>query len=221
MILTREYSPELTASVDALRERILTDPVGVLDPPNQHHQFASKVNHGRKLDFDKIEEETDFYDQWTTTYAQWIAEMYPGDERPDALLGVANGANRLARTIAPSLGILGLETLKVDSKTVTLDSVARLAIQETAPDFVLVIEDVGTTGGTTSTAVADLEKLGVAKIEVAHTWIRNPELKKLEEIGLTYSAVIHEPLPTFSEDDCRNLAEGFCNQRVLLIPHAT
>lgn len=218
MINTFVYSPQLETKVANLRDRILNDPIGVLDPPTQHHQFASLVKHGRKLDMDKISTGSEFFWQWVDTYAQWINEAYKG-RTPDALVGIANGANRLATTMAASVGAFGLETYKVNSKTVALTDVSRLALQQSGATFVLLIEDVGTTGGTTSTPIPELREIGVGRIEVAHTWIRSENLPALDSLRVPYGAVNHEPLPTFDENDCRNLPEGFCNQGVLLIPH--
>lgn len=218
MIVSRNLSPELIRNIAEFRERILADPAEVLDPPDIHHQFASLVNHGRKLDMDKIETGTEFFGEWTTVYADWVNEVYRG-RKPDALLGIANGANRLAIKMAPMLGAVGLETIKINSKSVGLSENSRFAIEDSKPHFVLLVEDVGTTGGTTSTVIPELRELGVDRIEVAHTWVRNPILKVLEEQRIPYGAMIHEPLPTFSEEDCRNLPEGFCHQGVKLIPH--
>lgn len=218
MLVAPDISPGLEQKIGELRDRIMTDPVQVLDPPDQHHQFSSKVFHGRKLDMDNIPTGSEFFWQWVATYAEWINEARAGGQ-VDALVGIANGANRLAPTMAPSVGATGLETVKVDSKTVRLSEEARFAIQNETPKVVRVIEDVGTTGGTTSTVVPELRELGVENIEVFHTWIRNPELPKLDAMGVPYSTVIHEPLDTFSVEDCRNLPEGFCNQGIRLIPH--
>lgn len=167
---------------------------------------------------DKILTGSDLFWQWVDTYSQWINEMYDG-QKPDVILGIAGGANRLATTMAAAVGAIGLETFKVSSKEVALTASARFTVQQTMPNFVLEIEDVGTTGGTTSSPITELHELGVQRIEAAHTWIRNQELKALESLGIPYGAVIHEPLPTFSTEDCQNLPEGFCNQGVLLIPH--
>jgi orotate phosphoribosyltransferase len=167
---------------------------------------------------DRIEDGTDFFWQWVSTYASWIKETYDGD-MPDALVGIANGANRLAMTMASTIGAKGYETQKVNAKTVKLTDVARFAIMQSVPKFVLVTEDVGTTGGTTSTVIPELLGLGVERVEVAHTYIRTPTLAALDALGVKYGAVIHDPLETFSEEDCRNLPGGFCNQGVLLIPH--
>lgn len=225
MLANRRYTPELEVRIADLRDRILTDPIEVLDPPTQHHQFASLVNHGRKLDMDRIPPGSDLYWQLAGTYSEWINETY-SDRQPDILIGIANGANRLATTMSASVGAKGakgLETYKKDSKTVGLTDVARFAIQsaDTKPRFVLVVEDVGTTGGTTSTIIPELRELGIPRIEVAHAWIRNTTLKVLDKALIPYGAVIHEPLPTFSQEDCRDLPNGFCNQGILLIPHGS
>lgn len=222
IILNREYSPELAQKAAALREGILIDPVGVYDVPSVHHQFAS-LHHGRKLDMDKIKTGSDFFWQWIDTYAQWVNEMY-AEKKPDVLLGMANGANRLSLAMAASVGAVGLETYKKDPKTVGLTDESRSALQKIALHnegtlFVLEIEDTGTTGQTTFSPVAELRELGVTRIEAAHTWIRNPKLSMLEAHDIPYGAVIHEPLPTYTETECRTLPEGFCNQGVLLIPH--
>ncbi len=208
----------LQRRISALHNRIFTDEIEVIDPPSQHHQFASKVNHGRKLDADKILDGTDFYWQMMSTYSNWIKETY-AEEMPGVLLGIAGGGNRFATTMASTVGAKGLETRKVDSKTVTLTDAARFMIKELKPKFVLLTEDVGTTGGTTSSVLPELIDLGIERIEAAHLFIRSSGLPKLESMGIKYAAVIHDPMPTFSEEDCKNLPEGFCNQGILLIPH--
>ncbi len=213
------YSEELIGRIEAFRDRVMTDPVGVLDPPTQHHEFVSG-NHGRKLDFDKILTGSDFFKQWTNVYAQWISERYRND-LPDALIGVANGANRLSSSVAPFVvdTISGLLTDKVDKKTVKANSASRFIIQQLKPEFVLIIEDVGTTGSTTATLVEDLQSLGVSRIEAVTTWQRNPNLEQLDKLGIMYSSMIPEALPMFKPEECRSNSEGFCNQGVLLIPH--
>ena len=217
MSVKRPYSNSLECEIGNLRERILNDPIQVLDPPDQHHEFANG-DHGRKLDFDRITTGSDFFWQWVSAYTNWVNEVYRG-QHPDVLVGVANGANRLATTMSASVGTVALETYKKDKKTVGLNNMARIAIDELNPRFALIIEDVGTTGGTTSTVVPQLREMGVERIEVAHTWIRKPGLIELNRLDVPYSAMIHEPLPTFAESECHTLTNGFCNQGVILIPH--
>lgn len=214
------YSSErLETDLRDFRERILTDPVGVLDPEGViHHEFVSG-NHGRKLDFDKIPTDSDFYIEWVSVYARAIKARY-ADRMPDALVGVANGANRLSTSVSGLLGnsVLGLTTVKLDAKTVELDedSIEKLG----GVKFALIIEDVGTTGSTTGTAVTSLRDLGVRRIEAITTWQRNASLPKLDELRIPYGSLIPEPLPMFTPEDCASNPEGFCNQGVPLVPHA-
>lgn len=214
------FGERLQNDIDTFRDRILTDPVGVLDPEGVvHHEFVSG-NHGRKLDFDKILTDSDFYIEWVSVYARAIRAAY-SDRLPDALVGIANGANRLSESVAHLLGgkVLGLTTEKVDAKTVKLDDEARDAIQSGNVRFALTIEDVGTTGGTTSTAVVDLREAGVGRIESVNFWQRNGTLPRLDDLRIPYSAVILDPLPMFSPEDCPVVEGGYCREGVELIPH--
>jgi hypoxanthine phosphoribosyltransferase len=213
-----QINERLQTSVNNFRDRVLTDPVAVLDPEGVvHHQFVSK-NHGRKLDFDKIPTDSDFYIDWVSIYARVIRARYQ-DGLPDALVGIANGANRLSKSVSHLLGekVLGLVTVKIDEKTVILDDEALEAIEAGKVKFALTIEDVGTTGGTIATAVDHLREAGVSHIEAITIWQRNPSLPRLDALEVPYSSVILEPLPMFSPEDCAT--EGFCAQGIFLIPH--
>lgn len=214
------FTERLQGEVNDFRDRIMTDPTGVLDPEGQyHHEFVSG-NHGRKLDFDKILTGTDFYIEWVSVYARAVREVY-ADRLPDALVGIANGANRLSTDVAHLLGVnvLGLTTEKLDAKTVALDEAAREAIEGGEIRFALTIEDVGTTGGTTSTAIEDLRASGVRRIESVNFWQRNAALPKIAAHRVPHWAVIPEPLPMFAPEDCPVNPEGYCAQGVPLIPH--
>lgn len=213
-----EFSERLQADVDRFRERVYTDPVGVLDPEDLHHEFVSG-NHGRKLDYDKIEIGTDFYIEWVTVYARAVKEMYPM-RSPDALVGIANGANRLSRDVGHLLGIASLTTVKVSAKEVKLDDDALETIEEYGIKFALTIEDVGTTGGTTVTAVNDLRLAGVPRIESVNFHQRNLVLPKLVAARTPHDSVIIDPLPMFSATECMTAPDGYCGSGVLLIPHA-
>jgi hypothetical protein len=197
----------------------MTDLVGVLDPEGVlHHEFVSG-NHGRKLDFDKIETGTDLYIDWVSMYARVVKARY-AQRMPDALVGIANGANRLSVSVGFLLGIPGLETQKVDAKTVTLNGDARDHLADNEVRFALTIEDVGTTGSTTASAIGDLRQAGVRRIESVNGWQRNPTLPRLDELRIPYSAVILQPLPMFSPEQCASQPEGYCAQGVPLVEHA-
>ena len=216
-----KFNERLQRQIDDFRDRILTDSVGVLDPEDLHHEFVSG-NHGKKLDFDKIQKEQDFdlYTEWVSLYARSIHALY-GGRIPDALVGIANGANRLSTDVAGLLGkkVMGLTTVKIDTKTVKLDDEAIDAIRSGNIKFALTIEDVGTTGSTTSSVISELRDEGVKRIESITTWQRNPSLPRLDEYCIPYSSLISEPLPMFSPEDCVSDPEGYCFQGITLIPH--
>lgn len=215
-----EFSGRLHDDIARLRDRILTDPIGVLDPEGvTHHEFVSG-KHGRKLDFDKIVEGTDFYIQWVALYARAIRSIY-ADQLPDAVVGIANGANRLSTHIAALLGgqVLGLVTTKTSPSSVELDDASAESLRVRRANFIVTIDDVGTTGGTTATAVNHLRDLGVEHIEAVSTWQRSPTLPRLDELDIAYHAVIFEPLPTFSAEECETNPDGYCAQGVPLIAH--
>lgn len=216
-----QFNERLQADIDHFRDRILTDPVGVLDPEGVvHHEFVSG-NHGRKLDFDKIETDSDFYIDWVSIYARAVRATY-SRRLPDALVGIANGANRISKSVAHLLGIrvLGLTTEKVDAKTVTLDEEAREALASRDIRFVLTIEDVGTTGSTSSTVIPDLREVGVARIDSINFWQRNASLPRLQGMRIPHTAVILDPLPMFSPETCPTDPEGYCAKGVPLVSHA-
>ena len=212
-----QFNERLRADIDRFCERVYTDPIGVLDPDTLHHEFVSK-NHGRKLDYDKIDSSTDFYIEWVAIYARALLQIYP-TRPPDALVGIANGANRLARSVGNLLGILALETTKVDEKTVALNEDAIVEIDDNNVKFAVTIEDVGTTGGTTCTAVEDLHRVGVPRVESVNFHQRNLVLPRLETARTPHYAVIREQLPMFSPEECLNNPDGYCAQGKELVRH--
>jgi hypothetical protein len=211
----------LQNDINLFRDRVLTDPTGVLDPEGVvHHEFVSG-NHGRMLDFDKISTDSDFYIDWVAIYARTVLATYE-DELPDALVGIANGANRLSKSVAGLLGeqVLGLTTVKIDAKSVQLDDEALAAIEKRGLKFVVTIEDVGTTGSTTSTAIEHLREVGVERVESMNGWQRNAALPRLDALDVPYHAVILEPLPMFTAADCLSDKDGYCRWGIPLVPHA-
>lgn len=213
------FNERLQRDIDDFRDRVYEDPIEVLDPENVHHEFV-KGNHGRKLDFDKIPDDSDFYLEWVSIYGRAIRALYP-KRMPDAFVGIAGGANRLSVSLAGLFGnrIVGLTTDKLDPKTVRLSDAALATIEDNDIRFALTVEDVGTTGSTTATAVNDLKKVGVRRIESINGWQRNPTLPMLDNLRVPYSAVIYEPLPMYSPEDCLSQPDGFCYRGIDLIEH--
>lgn len=188
-----------------LRDRILSE--GVLDGEDIHHEFVSGV-HGRKIDMDKIETGSEFYLQWMDACVKFIQDNY--DEQPDMVLGVANGANRMAVSIAAGLGgnTIGLMTEKETSKSSKLHKTVEDVISGYKPKRLLVVEDVGTAGTTSATAAQKAKEAGAQKVTVLNTWQRNETLVKLDEAGFNYKAMILEPLPNYEPDACDYCANG-------------
>lgn len=202
-------------SVEAFRQNIL-DSGYVLDPEGIHHEFVSGM-HGQKLDFDNIEEDDNLYKQWTDVAANYIRDRYV--PLPEMIIGVANGTNRTALDTARHFDgdVIGLVSKKdpQNSKKLWLGGIASRAIAQMRPNLVVVLEDVGTTGGNSvQVATACLDR-GAKNVEVVTTWQRRAELEKLDEANIPHRAIINEPLPTYTPEDCQD--HGFCAQGYELI----
>lgn len=197
--------------IDDLRNKVLSE--GILDGEDIHHEFVSGV-HGRKLDFDKIETGSELYLQWVDATVKYIRDNYA--EQPDFILGVANGANRLAVSIAAGLGnsTIGLMTEKESPKSSQFHKSVEDVIRGYKPKFVLVVEDVGTAGTTSATASKKALEAGAQHVEVLNTWQRNVSLPRLDEVGIKYRSVIVEPMPSYQPDECE-----YCKNGVKFVPH--
>lgn len=198
--------------LEKLKNKILTN--GTLDPEDLHHEFVSGM-HGRKLDFDLNLTGGQFYEEWMDACAKFIKENYK--IRPDMILGVADGANRMAISIAARLpgSVLGLTTSKTTPKSVELTKVADNMISSYKPKFVLIVEDVGTAGTTSASAAVAALKAGARKVSVLNTWQRREHLEKLEEVKVKYDSMIKDFLPTYQPDEC-----VYCKAKVAFVPHA-
>jgi orotate phosphoribosyltransferase len=199
------------SKVEDFKKRVLSE--GILDGEDIHHEFVSGV-HGRKLDFDKIETGSDLYKEWVEVLVDFIKDSY--DQQPDVILGVANGANRLAVSVAAGLGngTMGLMTEKETSKASKFHVCVEDVIRGYKPKFVLVIEDVGTAGTTSATASKKALEAGAQHVEVLNTWQRNEKLPRLDEVGVAYRSVILEPMPSYQPDECE-----YCKNDVEFVPH--
>jgi hypothetical protein len=190
---------------------------GVVDPEGLHHVFNQGL-HGRKVDFDKIDEDRDpIFGAWVNVATEFIQDTYP--EPPDALVGVANGTNRLAEAVAQKLGsrIIFLETEKIEQSKPVLTEEAKLLIEEFKPVFALVTEDVGTKGTNALSAAQSTIATGIPRVEVLNTWQRNDTLVLLDEAGITYRSIIKKVLDNFTPEECRD--RGFCSQGWELIEY--
>lgn len=188
-----------------------------------HHEFVSGV-HGQKLDFDGIPDESNLYAEWVTVSADDISRYHAS--LPRFVVGVANGTNRLALSVAESLSdtsdeeVTGLVSAKDpdNDKVLFLPEDTISAIASESPGLVVVTEDAGTKG-TNSVQVAEQVLLAGAKdVIVQVTWQRNPTLVRLEEKGIKYRAIIKHFLPDFESGACQTDPKGFCARGWEFIP---
>lgn len=192
----------------------------VLDPKGTHHEFVSGM-HGRKLDFDVIQKDSNLFREWVKVVAQYINDNYGDVPRGKlALLSVANGTNRLVEPVAKELGggVAVLLTGKISPKAVKLTDGSANKLKKLDPDLVIAIEDVGTKGTTSASAVVSARENGAKKAEALNTWQRRSQLEELEAIGATYHSIIHENLPTYEPEECKT--NGYCSKSWKFIKHA-
>lgn len=200
--------------VNTFRQHILEG--GVLDPEGTHHEFAN-YGHGRKLDFDVIPDDDPLYMEWVDLNQQAIRER---GRLVLAVVGVANGTNRLARDVGSGLEVKALFTHKISPREARLTPQSRRWLLEHADEsgLVIALEDVGTTGGTALTAVKSAQAAGAQEVEGQFTWQRTDNLLAFDAAGVACQAIIHEPLATYTPEECA--AEGYCSEGWELIPHA-
>lgn len=205
------------ADIETFRNHIIESEVRVMDPEGVHHEFSAG-GHGQKLDFDNIPTGSELYNEWVQTAADYIHEEY--DELPDVILGVANGTNRVALDVARKFdgAVFGAVSGKSpeNSKKLYLPKSTLRLIGGMVPKFVLVLEDVGTTGSNSVQVAEQARATGAKHVEVLDTWQRRPQLERLDEAGIAYRAIINEPLTTYSPEECRE--SGFCAQGWEFIP---
>lgn len=190
---------------------------GVLDPVGVHHEFVSGM-HGRKLDFDTVEEGTQLYQEWIDATSSYIRDQFP--ELPEVIIGVANGTNRVALDTARRFNgeVFGAVSKKdkQNSKELYLGVRALSLIEGLKPELVVVLEDVGTTGSNSVQVAQHCLAAGALKVEVVTTWKRRPRLERLEEAGVPYRAIIDEELDTYTPEDCAD--QGYCSMGYEFIP---
>lgn len=196
----------------------------IADPEGVHSEFVGD-GHGQKIDFDRIATDSTLFDEWRNVTANVIKRQYPLHRYLNGivLLSVAGGTNRFVGPLAEAIGTgyTPALTQKISSKEVSLTEDAKELFATAKPDLIIPIEDVGTTGKTSSTAVIAVRRFfdsdRTPEIKVLNTWQRTIALPRLEEIDVSYSSIIYEPLPTYSPEQCRTA--GYCALNWKLIPH--
>ncbi len=207
----------MAVSVKEFRDNLLAG--GALTPEGIHHEFVGGA-HGRKLDFDSFPSDSSLFEEWVEVNAREVHKLYvtQGVGRL-ALVSVAEGTDRLVPIVAAEVGhgVVAVITEKVTAKSVRLTKPAREVLRAIRPATAVALEDVGTAGTTSASAVTDLRQVGVPRVEVLNTWQRQVRLPRLEEIGAAYNSIIKEVLPTLVPKDCTE--KGYCAQGWQLILH--
>lgn len=201
------------ANLEVFRSEIITGGL-VMDPEGVHHEFVSGL-HGQKLDFDNIPEDSELYRDWVGVNVDFIRNTYT--QIPGALIGVANGTNRLARDVG---AVMFGETTALpsakdpeNSKRLYLPEYTHKFLEIMQPKLAIVLEDVGTTGSNSVQVAEAALDAGAEYVEVVLTWQRRAQLERLREAKIPYRSIIEEALPTFTpgvDGTCATDPNGFC-----------
>jgi len=200
-----------------LRQADIVDPYGI------HSEFSQTPGlHGQKIDFDRIESGSALFDEWVDVTAEAIDDLYSGGLRPEVLVAVANGTNRLVQPVAEKLGkgVVGLMTKKVEGGLVVLTPESYQRVKGIKPELAVVLDDVGTTGRNARSAVRYTKNAGAKKVEVLYTWQRQSSLEELNNRRIRYNSIIRTILPTFTPSDCAENSDGLCAQGWWLNPYS-
>ncbi|MHB1864626.1 MAG: phosphoribosyltransferase [Candidatus Saccharimonadales bacterium] len=189
------FSQGLREGIDKFKQDVLSGRLGVLDAEGLvYHEFESGV-HGRKLDMEKLTRGSRDYQWFLELFHLVINEVY-GDNLPDAVLGVANGGNNLAMDTSQMFNdkvrrVRGLTTIKPRGDAIYIPSHSTEIIKRSRFGFVLVIEDVGTTGGSSAGVASQLYDLDVPRVEVFNGWQRSEHLPVLESMGIVRTYILN------------------------------
>lgn len=194
------------SDVSKLKEEILNS--GILDKEGVHHVFSQGM-HGRKIDFDLIPDDSGLFKLWVEITAEFIKDNY--SPLPDAVVGVANGTNRLAVAVAKTLGVEALITIKPEGSRnqpiLTDEAIQKL--EEIKPESLVILEDVGTRGTNSASVARSLREAGFSNFEVLNTWQRSENLTLLDELDVPYRAVIKEVLVSYQPEQCEYCQKGW------------
>lgn len=194
------------ADVEKFKQAILES--GILDKEGVHHVFSQGL-HGRKIDFDLIPDDSDLFKQWVDLTVDFIRNNYSAP--PEAVIGVANGTNRLAFAVADKLGVRGLDTVKPEGSRnqPILTEESKNTLKKLNPKSIIILEDVGTRGTNSSSVARSVRELGFDNFEVINTWQRSETLSLLDELNVPYKAVIKEVLPNYKPEECEYCQKGW------------
>jgi len=191
----------------------------LIDPEGVHHEFSQDHGlHGQKIDCDKIPDNSEIFESWVDVNVAAIKRLFPN--RPNVLLSVDSGTNRLVAPVAKRVGYgaVALMTKKVSKNQVELDDEAKARIGAMQDPNIVVLEDVASEGTSSASAVRECRALGSDAI-VLNTIQRSTRLIRLDEIGAKYYPIVLKLLPNYTPEECRSI--GYCAAGWELIPHAS
>lgn len=215
-------SVDFEQRVATFHEQLFAPETGAYDPEGIHHEFSQGL-HGRKVDCDKIKEDTPLYEDWIGLEADLVWQSLPKRTLGRVvLIGIANGTNRIARDTANALGCVSyVETYKNEHGKPELTTEAIEQLASINPAHIRFTEDVFSRGTNVMWALASLRThwpSNLVDIEAFSLFERGrPEW--LLSIGLKYHSLIREHLPTFQPDECKTDSNGFCSKEWELIPY--
>ena len=204
----------------------------VVEGEGSHHVFYNG-DHGQKIDCEVIEKNEDLFESWLEITIEGIRYFYP-EKLPRLVIGVANGTNKLAESVADRLlkevkegepAPLSIQSVKREGATSILSprSLDKIkGLNGNKDNFALVLEDVGTTGRSSYEIIEESNiwtASAIKEYRVLNLWQRMENLPILERAGISYDSLVLEPLPTFDPEACRELPEGFCRRGWDLVPY--
>lgn len=208
--------------IENLRERIMAEPE-VYDPPTQHHEL-NDGGHAQKLALKNIDGDSQLYADLIALNAEFLRSIYDGD-MPQVLIGMANSAIRIAHDTAMELGddVVSTETAKDKKGRVVLPYASNLMIRQCEPEFVLLVEDVATTGKSTAHFARRFGyRFPNMRLEVANIWQRQPRLPYLERNHIPHYSMINYHLQVYRDEAvCRQDPDGYCARGIPLVPRGS
>ncbi len=181
---------------------------GIIGDESQRiHQEFKKGQHGIKVDFGHaaIAEGTALFSEWVDVTHDYIEGEYR--QLPDGLVRVDSGTNALVGAVIKKFGTHVLDIATEKKPDIGLTHAARKIITHERPNFLLVLDDVGTTGSTTRSVVDQIERLGVPRVEVLYALQRTVSLPYLARVAV--QSMIRRPMPTYEPEQCRYCHEGY------------
>lgn len=187
----------------------------------QHHEFRDGL-HGYKADYGRVAPDgSNMFYEGAGLVADHISDHQHYSGIPQAIVGVANGANKLALAVAEELGpgVIGVQTAKnrYDPSILELPLSSRWSLIDIRPEFALVLDDIGTSGSTTAQVANLCIDLNIPRVEALYLVQRSTNLHYLGRIGVAYQTVIYHPMINMTEVDCQK--SGPCSVGVELVEH--